>query len=170
MNALCGSLGLFMPIQILRLLQTTRATGRLEIRHGDERADLFVLDGRSAFALTNVVHVRVGDVLVQGGEIRPEAIELAVAFQQDRPGSPIGRMLVESGAIGQDQLRAAVLEVQRSIMCRVLLWHQGYFFFHPDERAGDEDIMLDLDVDRLIIEALRVASEPGEGGFLERAA
>ena len=170
MNALSGSLDLFTPVQILRLLQSTRATGRLEIRRGDERADLFLVDGRSAFALTNVVHVRVGDVLVDGGEIRPEAIELVAAFQQDRPGSPIGRLLVESGAIGPEQLRAAVLEVQRRIMCRVLMWHQGEFAFYPCERADDEDIMLDLDVDRLIVEALRIASEADEGGLLKRAA
>lgn len=158
MYALSGELRHFMPVQVLRLLQTTRATGRLEVRHGEERADLYLIEGRSAFALTNGVHLRVGDVLVSGGDIRPEAIELTLAWQQDAPGSPIGKMLVESGAIEPERLRAAVLEVQRRIICRVLLWHDGEFRFHPGERADDEDITLDLDLDRLIMEALRLAS------------
>ncbi len=170
MNALSGSLSLFMPIRVLRLLQSVRATGRLEFVHGEERADLYLVDGRSGFALTNAVHVRVGDVLVSGGDIRPEAIELTAAVQQDQPGSPIGRLLVENGIIEPERLRAAVLEVQRRILCRVLLWREGAFEFHPNERASDEDIMLDLDLDGLVMDALRVASQSTELGGSELAA
>ena len=162
MNALSGALAHFLPIQILRLLQLAGATGRLEILHGDERADLFLINGRSAFALTNAVHLRVGEVLVNGGDIRPEAVELTVAVQQDQPGFRLGRMLVEGGVVEPSRLRAAVLEVQRRIVCRVLLWEEGEFQFHPGERASEEDITLDLDLDRLIIEALRLAAAERE--------
>ena len=162
MNALSGALSHFLPIQILRLLQLSGATGRLEIVHGDERADLFVINGRSAFAFTNAVHLRVGEVLVNGGDIRPEAIELTVAVQQDQPGFRLGRMLVDGGVVEPSRLRAAVLEVQRRIICRVLLWEEGEFQFHPGERASEEDITLDLDLDRLITEALRLAAAERE--------
>ena len=170
MNALPGALTHFLPIQVLRLLQTAGATGRLEIHHGDERADLFLINGRSAFAFTNAVHLRVGDVLVSGGDIRPEAIELTAAVQQDQPGSRLGAMLVESGVVEPARLRAAVLEVQRRIICRVLLWERGEFAFHPGERASDEDITLDLDIDRLIIDALRIAAVEGESRQTDLAA
>ena len=162
MNALSGALAHFLPIQILRLLQLAGATGRLEIVHGDERADLFLINGRSAFAFTNAVHLRVGEVLVNGGDIRPEAIELTVAVQQDQPGFRLGHMLVEGGVVEPSRLRAAVIEVQRRIICRVLLWEEGEFQFHPGERATEEDITLDLDLDRLIIEALRLAAAERE--------
>lgn len=162
MNALSGALAHFLPIQILRLLQLAGATGRLEILHGDERADLFLINGRSAFAFTNAVHLRVGEVLVNGGDIRPEAIELTVAVQQDQPGFRLGRMLVDGGVVEPSRLRAAVLEVQRRIICRVLLWEEGEFQFHPGERASEEDITLDLDLDRLIIDALRLAAAERE--------
>jgi len=157
-NALSGALSHFLPIQILRLLQLAGATGRLAMWHGDERADLFLINGRSAFAFTNAVHLRVGEVLVNGGDIRPEAIELTAAVQQDQPGSRIGRMLVDSGVLEPARLRDAVLEVQRRIVCRVLLWENGEFQFHPGERASEEDITLDLDLDRLVIDALRIAA------------
>lgn len=167
MYALCGALSHFLPIQILRLLQLSGATGRLAMRHGDERADLFLINGRSAFAFTNAVHLRVGDVLVNGGDIRPEAVELTAALQQDQPGARIGTMLIESAGVHPSRLREAVLEVQRRIICRVLLWQDGEFQFHPGERAGEEDIVLDLDLDRLVIEALRLAAaerdvDPGQ--------
>lgn len=161
--ALTGTLDAFRPIHVLRMLQMARATGRLHVEHGEERADLFLIEGHSAFAFTNFVHLRVGDVLVHGGEIRPEAMELVAAVQQDVPGSRIGRMLVENGTISPERLREAVLEVQRSIICRVLLWESGKFRFHGGERAADEDITLDLDLDDLVLDALRVASRSGEG-------
>lgn len=170
MHALSGELAYFLPIQILRLLQLAGATGRLAMRHGEERADLFLINGRSAFAFTNAVHLRVGDVLVHGGDIRPEAIELTVAVQQDQPGSRIGQMLIDSGVVGPERLRDAVLEVQRRIICRVLLWEDGEFQFHPGERAGEEDITLDLDLDRLIIEALRIAASERESQRRDLAA
>jgi len=157
-SALSGTLDQFMPVQILRLLQNARSTGRLEIIRGAERADLFLVEGRSAFALTNAVHLRVGDVLINGGDIRPEAVALIAGIQEDQPGSPLGRMLVESGAVDEPRMRAAVLEVQRRIVCNVLLWQSGEFRFLPGERANDEDMMLDLDLDRLFLESLRLAA------------
>lgn len=157
MHALSGTLDHFLPVQILRLLQMAGATGRLEFVRGEERADLFLMDGRPAFARTTGEHARVGDVLVDGGDLRPEAVELTAAVQQDQPGTRIGHMLVESGVIEPDRLRAAVLEVQRRIVCRVLLWHEGSFAFHPGEQVSGEDITLAVDLDRLIVEALRLA-------------
>ena len=156
MSALHGTFGHFMPVQILRLLQMTGFTGRLEIQHHDEHVDLFMVDGRYGFAHTTGMHLRVGDVLVDGGDVHPEAIELTAAVQQDQPGFRIGRMLVENGAVDPERLRAAVLEVQKRIVCRVLLWEQGSFTVHPNEQAGDEDITLNLDLDHLIIDALRL--------------
>jgi hypothetical protein len=156
-QALSGSLSQFAPIHILRLLQMARATGRLEMVHGEERADVFMMQGRSAFAFTNAVHLRLGDVLVNGGDIRPEVVELTVAVQQDQPGSRLGTMLVEGGVVEPERLRSAVLEVQRRIICRTLLWEQGEFVFHPGEYAKNEDIVLDLDLDRIMLEALRIA-------------
>jgi len=164
MNALSGALVHFLPVQILRLLQMSGATGRLEIVHGDERADIFITESGSAIARTTGVHLRVGDILVEGGDIRPEAMELTVALQQDRPGDHIGQMLVENGVVEPQRLRAAVLEVQRRIVCRVLLWREGTFAFHPGERATHEDIALTLDLDRLIIEALHLANVADAGG------
>jgi hypothetical protein len=164
MHALSGVLEHFPPVQILRLLQMSGASGRLELVRGEERAEVFLNDGRPSFARTNGQHSRLGDVLVGSGDIRPEAIELTVAVQQDQPGERMGAMLVESGIVDHTRMREAVLEVQRRIVCRVLLWRDGEFRFHPGEHAANEDITLALDLDGLIIEALRSAEAHGENG------
>ena len=38
------------------------------------------------------------------------------------------------------------------VLPAVLLWQQGEFAFHPGERANEEDITLDLDLDRITFE------------------
>jgi len=157
---LSGTLDPIMPIQLLRLLQSTGATGRLELVRGTERAQIILIEGRSAIARTTGPHVRLGEILVEAGLIRREAAEFAAAFQQDVPGTRLGQMLVDSGAIRPDRLIWAVLEVQKRILCRILLWREGEFSFHGGERGADEDIALDLDLDRFVIEALRTREEP----------
>lgn len=171
MIALSGSLGHFRPIEILRLLQMTSATGRLQVTHGSEQADLYVEDGRRLFARTNGVSIRVGDILVNRGGVRPEVIALTAALQEDLPGRRLGEMLVESGVVDAEQVDKAVLEVQRRILCRVLLWRQGGFDFHPDERsANPERITIDLDVDEGISLAMRSVEALDEGQAGKRAA
>lgn len=170
MRTLSGTLDQFMPIQILRLLQSTGATGRLEFVREGEQADIFMIDGRSAIARTSGFHLRLGDVLVDGGLIRPETAEFAAAFQKDVPGKRLGQMLVESGALKPERLQWAVVEVQKRILCRILLWREGEFTFHLGDRAEDEDITLDLDLDRLVIEALRMTQDPEAPVWIDLAA
>ena len=58
-----------------------------------------------------------------------------------------------------EQVRAAVHEVLRRIVYGVLLWREGRFRFQPGETGVGEDIQLDLDLDRLILEGLRLADQ-----------
>src|SRR5437773_4594052 len=147
---LTGSLSHFWLAHVLRLLQITRATGRLELERGDERTELFVEDGRSLFARTTGTALRIGDILVRRGEIRPEAIELALAFQQDQPGARLGRMLIDNGVLTEGQICDALLLIQRNIVLAALKWRSGSFRYGPDERISGEDVRLDLDVDELL--------------------
>ena len=157
--ALEGDLAQFFPTEVLQLLNLAHANGRLELERGPERAELFLERGRPVFARTNGQTVRAGQLLVHRGAITAEALELALAMQQDRPGQRLGEMLLASGAITKPQLEEAVRDVLRRIVYGVLLWRDGRFRFFPGERAELEDIRLDLDVDRLILEGLRHADQ-----------
>jgi hypothetical protein len=167
---LVGALGPFSAVHVLRMLQSARATGCLALDRDGERVELYIDQGRSVFARSTGLTVRVGDILVQRGELVAEAIELALAIQADQPGQRIGQMLIESGVVGAEQVRDAVLAVQRHILCGVLLWREGTFRFVAGKRAEEEDIRIDLDVDRLIIGILeRAADGPHEKSDQEAA-
>lgn len=157
--SLQGSLAHFYPTEVLQLLGLAHADGRLALERGTERADLFLERGRPVFARSNGQTVRAGQLLVHRGLLSAEDLEAALAAQQDHPGERLGAWLVARGAITHEQLEDAVRDTLRRIVYGVLLWRDGRFQFYPGERVADEDIQLDLDVDRLILEGLRHADQ-----------
>jgi hypothetical protein len=157
--ALEGDLRQFLPSEVFQMLHLAQSSGRLEFARAAETAELFFERGRPVFARTSGQAVRVGQILVHRGEVAPEALELALAMQQDRPGERLGSMLVASGAVTPEQVQRAVAEVVRRILYGMLLWREGRFRFFPGERPIGEDVQLDVELDRLILEGLRLADQ-----------
>ena len=157
--ALDGDLAHFFPSEVLQLLQLAQAQGRLEFTRGEERVDLWYERGRPVFARTSGLAVRSGEVLMHKGAVGASAIARALERQRNDPKLRLGQILVEMGDATRDQVNAAVHEVLRRIVYNVILWRDGRFRFFPGEEAEGEDIQLDLDLDRLILEGLRLADQ-----------
>jgi hypothetical protein len=162
-GALRGDLVHFFPSEILQLLQLAQATGRLELERPGERAELYVERGRPVFARTNGAAVSTGQILEHRGVITREALERALAQQGAHPGQRLGALLVAAGAVSKEEMQSAVNESLRRVIFGLLLWREGTFRFQPGELAGAEDVKLDLDLDRLILEGLRQADEARAG-------
>jgi hypothetical protein len=158
-DILRGDLAHFFPAEILQLLQLAQATGRLELVRGEEKAEVIVERGRPVFARTTGGSVRAGEVLVHRGQVPPEALERALAEQRAHPGRRVGALLVGAGAATAEQVEEAVRETLRRILYGLMLWRDGSFRFVPGEPGPREEVRLDLDLDRLILEALRQADE-----------
>lgn len=157
--ALEGDLGHFFPSEVLQLLQLAQATGRLELERGEERVVLHHDRGRPVFARTSGLSVRAGEVLLHRGVIGPDALARVLERQRLDPHRRVGELLVESGQASAADVRDAVHEVLRRIVFGVLTWRGGRFRFVPGESAVGEDIQIDLDLDRLILEGLRLADQ-----------
>jgi hypothetical protein len=157
--ALEGDLRHFLPSEVFQMLQLAQATGRLEFARAAETAELFFERGRPVFARTTGQSVRVGQILVHRGDVSADALELALAVQKDVPGERVGTMLVNSGAVSPEQVQRAVSEVVRRILYGMLLWREGKFRYYPGVRPEGEDVQLDMELDRLILEGLRIADQ-----------
>ena len=153
-----GDLASFFPAEVLQLLQLAQSTGWLELERRGERATLAIEGGRPVFARTSATSVRIGELLLHRGLITRDTLELALSMQSDGPGERLGAMLVASGLVSREQVEAAVREVVKRIVYGVLLWREGGFRFLPGP-VGSEDVKLDLELDRLILEGLRQADE-----------
>lgn len=158
-SALEGDLAHFYPSEVLQLLQLAQAVGRLELSRGTERVDLWYERGRPVFARTSGLAVRSGELLMHKGAVSAQALGRALERQKDTPGRRVGQLLVEQGDASSEQVTDAVQEVLRRIVYNVILWRDGHFRFLPGEAAEGEDITLDLDLDRLILEGLRLADQ-----------
>jgi len=158
-GALRGDLAHFFPSEVMQLLQLAQATGRLELERPGERAELFVERGRPVFARTTGPVVSTGQILVHRGLITRDALERALSEQGAHPDRRLGTLLVAAGAVRQEQVQSAVNEALRRVIFGLLLWREGTFTFHPGEQVGPEDMKLDLDLDRLILDGLRQADE-----------
>jgi hypothetical protein len=158
-EALIGDLKHFQPAEVLQLLQLAQATGRFELLRGEERVQLFFEGGRLVAAVTSGTAVRLGEVLVHRGVVVAEALDLVLSIQQDQPGERIGQMLVAAGAATPEQLADALREVVRRVVYGVLMWREGLFRFEPGAERVTDEIQLDLDLDRLILEGLRLADQ-----------
>lgn len=166
-HALEGDLACFAPSEVLQLLQLAQSSGRLTFARAEERVELFLERGRLVFARTSALSVRLGEVLLHRGVVDPPALARALERQRLEPGRPIGQCLVAAGEATDEQVRDAVLEVLRRIVFGLLLWREGRFQFAPGETSPGGDIPIDLDLDRLILEGLRLADQaraPGRPG------
>jgi hypothetical protein len=162
--ALEGDLEHFFPAELLQLMQLAQATGGLHFSRAGEHAEMYFERGRPVFARTDGGSVRAGEILVHLGRLEPAALERALAEQRSRPGVRLGALLVARGDVSPEDVQRAVREALRRIVYGLLLWRQGRFSFVPGERVDDEDIQLDLDLDRLILEGLRIADQGRPAG------
>ena len=157
--ALEGDLAVFFPSEVLQLLQLAQATGRLELERAAERVEMHHERGRPVFARTSGMSVRAGEILLHRRVIGAEALARALESQRLTPERRLGELLVEQGAVTPDAVREAVQEVLRRIVYGLLTWRSGRFRFVTGEPPAGEDIQIDLDLDRLILEGLRLADQ-----------
>ena len=158
-DSLRGDLKHFFPAEILQLLSLAQASGRLELERSGERAEIFVERGQPVFARTSGASVKVGQLLVHRGTVSAETLEGVLRAPPERAGERLGARLVAAGVATPDQVQNAVRETLRRVLYGLLLWREGSFVFLPGEQPTGEDIRLDLDLDRLILEGLRQADE-----------
>jgi hypothetical protein len=161
--ALEGDLAHFYPSELLQLMQLAQATGALHFERPHERATLWFDRGRPVFARTDGGSVKVGQVLVHRGFLTPQMLEEALVEQRNHVGWRLGLVLASQGLVTVGDVQDAVREVLRRIVYGMLLWRDGRFRFVPGERVEDEDVQLDLDLDRLILEGLRLADQARAG-------
>jgi hypothetical protein len=152
-----GDLARFHTGDVLQLLALTAATGRLELERRGERVDIHLERGRAVAARTTGRAVRTGEALVHRGALRAAALAAALERQRQSPDQRIGVLLVESGAATPEQVHAAVDEVIRRILFGVTAWRDGRFAFFADEQRAPDPMRLELEIDRVVLEALTQA-------------
>jgi hypothetical protein len=135
-----------------RLLQN-RFTGRLQLRRGPAEKAIQFEDGRPVFALSNLPHDRMGDLLYREGKITREQQQRARDLVVES-GRRMGEILVEFGFLKPRELLPAVRHHIEDIVYSVFAWDSGEFAVAAGE-STTERIRLTRHPAAIVLEGVR---------------
>lgn len=130
-----GQLDVVTLPNLLEFFTTNNSSGLLSIESEGRLAHLYLEQGRISAAQTTE-GPRLGDVLVDSGDISRDQLEEALA----RPGAPatVGQALVEQGLVPHDTLSERMDEQIVGVLMRVVTWPHGAFRFRQGEPFTDK--------------------------------
>jgi hypothetical protein len=140
--------------ELLRSLLSSGETGVLTVQSGEARKSIFLLNGRVAYASSNNVDERMGEVLLVRGKITVR--QFVEASKRIRPGLRLGSILVELGALEPEELVPMVELHVKSILMDLFTWTSGEYTFVIKELGGRDNVAaLNMSTENLILEGIR---------------
>jgi uncharacterized protein DUF4388 len=140
--------------ELLRSILSSGETGVLTIRNGDGVKSIFILGGRVAYASSNNVDERMGEVLLVRGKITVR--QFVEASKRIRPGLRLGSILVELGAFEPEELVSMVELHVKSILMDLFTWIRGEYTFVIKELEDRDNVAtLNMSTENLILEGIR---------------
>jgi hypothetical protein len=117
---------------LLQMLSAKRRSGKLSLATRDAHGLVVLQDGNIIYAASNSAREAFGNILIRHELIDDGALMKALE-QQHASGQQkrLGTILVEAGAISQEDLENVLREQTVGIMRELLGWHEGYFTFEP---------------------------------------
>lgn len=147
---------------VFQLLDLSRKTGALRVTSG-----LRDNDGTVWFERGRVVHASIksnphpiGAILQKSGKITEADLARARDMQAARsPGTKLGQILVEMGAITNRELERQVRLQIEAVIFELMSWREGFFSF--EEGAGDPgaEVVVKISTDALVMEGARRIDE-----------
>ena len=147
----CGGL-----LDIINLIKASSWTGALSVTARNTRRTIYFRNGEVRTASSNLAEDRLGQILYRFGIITRQQMDQALA--KVGPGSKMGQVLVQMGAVTAPDLYRWVTRQVEEIFYALLLVREGEFYFERDgkEPAGAN---LALPTQSLLLEGCRRMDE-----------
>jgi hypothetical protein len=152
-----GTIDDFSMPDIFRLLSFTKKTGKLLVWRSAGDGKVFFRDGEVYFAQSSLKTEPLGQKLIRSGSLTESQLRKALDINAST-GQRVGEILLDQGAITEDQLIAAVKGQIEDACFDLLRWELGDFDFESHERFTVE-IPISVSVENLIMEASRRLDE-----------
>jgi hypothetical protein len=158
---LVGNLRDFALHDFLYLVDRGYKTGSLILRSKNDSAALYFDQGKLAAVTRPQRHERLGEILIRAGKVTRAQLSQALADQEATQTRPIGKILMEQGAISADDLQTFVQTVVENTVYDLFTWHEGEFEFKADLAPAPDEIQtpVPIDVENLIMEGVRRVDE-----------
>ena len=119
---------------------------------GVERS-IYLSQGRPIVATSNVPEERIGAILVRKGKLTENGLENLLDASK-KTGRRLAELVVQSGAITEEERFAIVAEQYAERILALFAWHEAAIEFTP-RPAPAEEIAIQLPTERLLFEGLR---------------
>ena len=157
--AIKGSLKEASLPDVLQLLALGKKTGCLSVTDRTNLGYIYFASGRICHASVVNRRDRFGDVLVKTDRITREQLDGAIEQQNTQPHRKLGGLLLEMGAITQEDLDNCVRVQVEEAVYYLFTWTQGSFLFDADVIPEDEDVLLSINPESLLLEGARRIDE-----------
>ena len=172
--SLAGRLEEIELAELLHFLALNNRTGKVMLSRRDGHGLVVVRQGRIVYAASSSIRESFGNILVCHGLVTPDVLAGALEKQHlAADGRRLGDLLVESGAISEEQLQEALKHQTGLVVQELCRWRSGYFKFEVTPVASSGDIGVDAEelvvtggvaTDQVLLEAMtqldEAAAEP----------
>ena len=132
------------------------ATGSLKVAGPSYQKALYFRAGRILFGSSNDPRDQLGAILIESGKITPEQLEDVNG--KVGPGSPLAKVLTETGFVNQRELSEAARAKVERILSDVIAYDSGSFEFE-DGVLPKGAVDLKLSTERVVVAAVRRVSD-----------
>lgn len=156
-----GRLNHILLIDILQMLSLSGQTGTLQLRQGWNTRAIFFQEGRLTYISQATRPLSVGELLVRSGQITQQQLDF-LAQRARQSGLGFTRLLLDSGRVAQEDLRAVTEQQIEEAIYSLFLWRDCAFsFYHGEPEKVDLENTLPVDIssERLIMEGTRRVDE-----------
>lgn len=143
----------FEPAWMLSRAFADNVSGALRFLSGAVERTVFLDHGRPLVATSNVPEERIGAMLVARGKLTPLRLTQLLDASKST-GRKLAELVVQSGAITEEERFAIVAEQYAERILSLFSWHQASIEFHA-RPVPAEEIAIQLPTERLLMEGLR---------------
>ena len=147
-----GDLNEYNLPQILLFCNRSQKTGELIFQSENSKKCIYYNNGKVIFASSDQVSERLGDILLNSGELSDEQYSKAAEVSATT-GKRKGMVLVEEGYIKPDKLIPAINEQVKEIILSLFDWEDGTFIFKESPPSA-EVITANISLKELVIEGI----------------
>ena len=153
---------------IFQIISLSKKTGTLLVRSRRGMGMVVFKDGQVVQAASDSTRDSLGNILVSQGMVTQDVLSDALTQQATSPGSPLGHILVDMGAVPLPTLETVVRKQIEEIVYELLAWEEGFFNFELGEVAPADAIEINtkefllrsgISAEYLLMEGTRILDE-----------
>lgn len=145
---------------VIQLLSLGKKTGVLSISDRKNFGDIFFKDGKIIYCSIVNREDRIGQILLNQGDIDEPTLEKALQIQEDENNNVrLGDIFVRMNAITSEVIEERIQRQITDTIFIFLTWEDGFFNFEPNIKPGNETITVELNPDDILLEQARKVDE-----------